>query len=300
MNPLLEHQLHLTRRQFFGYVGPAPRRPRRWRCWLGERPRRSSGRPRERMHPPLPGLPHFAPKAKAVIYLHMNGGPAQLDLWDYKPKLERVLRQGPARQRPQGPADHDDDQRPGAASRSPRRCSSSRSTASAARWVSELLPHTAKMRRRHRAGQDGPHQCDQPRPGLHVRDDRQRGARQAEPRLVAGLRPGQREQRPAGVRRAHADAGRRGQRRRRCSRACGASGFLPGKYTRRGAARASATRCCTCRTRRASSRADRRAMLDALGELNQRQLRAASATRRRRRASPSTRWRSGCSPACRN
>src|SRR3954451_8277398 len=40
-----------------------------------------------RMHPPLPGLPHFAPKAKAIIYLHMNGGPAQLDTWDYKPKL---------------------------------------------------------------------------------------------------------------------------------------------------------------------------------------------------------------------
>jgi hypothetical protein len=34
-----------------------------------------------------PGLPHFPPKAKAVIYLHMNGGPAQMDLWDYKPQL---------------------------------------------------------------------------------------------------------------------------------------------------------------------------------------------------------------------
>src|SRR5207244_2628216 len=31
--------------------------------------------------------PHFAPKAKAIIYLHMNGGPAQLETWDYKPKL---------------------------------------------------------------------------------------------------------------------------------------------------------------------------------------------------------------------
>ena len=40
------------------------------------------------VHPPLPGLPHFAPKAKAVIYLHMNGGPSQLDLWDYKPGLK--------------------------------------------------------------------------------------------------------------------------------------------------------------------------------------------------------------------
>ena len=39
------------------------------------------------MHPALDGLPHFAPKAKAVIYLHMNGGPSQLDTWDYKPGL---------------------------------------------------------------------------------------------------------------------------------------------------------------------------------------------------------------------
>jgi hypothetical protein len=36
---------------------------------------------------PLPGLAHFAPKAKHVIYLHMVGGPSQLDLYDYKPKM---------------------------------------------------------------------------------------------------------------------------------------------------------------------------------------------------------------------
>jgi Protein of unknown function (DUF1501) len=36
---------------------------------------------------PMRGLPHFAPKAKRVIYLLMNGGPSQLDLFDYKPKL---------------------------------------------------------------------------------------------------------------------------------------------------------------------------------------------------------------------
>lgn len=39
------------------------------------------------VHPALPGLPHFAPKAKAIIYLHLNGGPPQHDTWDYKPKL---------------------------------------------------------------------------------------------------------------------------------------------------------------------------------------------------------------------
>lgn len=35
----------------------------------------------------LPDLPHFAPKAKRVIYLFMSGAPSQLDMWDYKPKM---------------------------------------------------------------------------------------------------------------------------------------------------------------------------------------------------------------------
>ncbi|MSU62687.1 MAG: DUF1501 domain-containing protein [Pedosphaera sp.] len=34
--------------------------------------------------------PHFAPKAKAVIYLHMAGAPSQLDLLDFKPKLKQL------------------------------------------------------------------------------------------------------------------------------------------------------------------------------------------------------------------
>jgi hypothetical protein len=32
-------------------------------------------------------LPHFAPKAKRVIYLHLTGSPPNLDLFDYKPEL---------------------------------------------------------------------------------------------------------------------------------------------------------------------------------------------------------------------
>jgi len=38
----------------------------------------------------LPTLPHFAPKAKQVIYLHMVGGPAQMDLFDYKPQMQAM------------------------------------------------------------------------------------------------------------------------------------------------------------------------------------------------------------------
>ncbi|MCC6368199.1 MAG: DUF1501 domain-containing protein [Bryobacterales bacterium] len=36
----------------------------------------------------LPGLPHFPPKAKRVIYLHMVGAPPQMDLLDYKPGMK--------------------------------------------------------------------------------------------------------------------------------------------------------------------------------------------------------------------
>jgi hypothetical protein len=35
----------------------------------------------------LPSLPHFPPKAKRAIYLFMNGGPSQMDLFDYKPRM---------------------------------------------------------------------------------------------------------------------------------------------------------------------------------------------------------------------
>ena len=36
----------------------------------------------------LPSLPHFAPKAKRCIYLHMMGAPPQMDLLDHKPKMK--------------------------------------------------------------------------------------------------------------------------------------------------------------------------------------------------------------------
>lgn len=40
--------------------------------------------------PLLPRAPHFAPKAKHIIYLHMAGAPSQLDLLDFKPKLREL------------------------------------------------------------------------------------------------------------------------------------------------------------------------------------------------------------------
>jgi hypothetical protein len=39
----------------------------------------------------LADLPHFAPRAKRAIYLFMNGGPSQMDLFDYKPAMDKLF-----------------------------------------------------------------------------------------------------------------------------------------------------------------------------------------------------------------
>ncbi len=41
------------------------------------------------LNPMAPRLPHFAPKAKRVIWLFINGGPSHVDTWDYKPELAK-------------------------------------------------------------------------------------------------------------------------------------------------------------------------------------------------------------------
>ena len=86
MKILQDQLLAMTRRQFFGSSGI-----RLGGVAMGVSAASSllaadSGTA-NRMHPALPGLPNFPPKATNVIYLHMNGGPAQMDLWDYKPNL---------------------------------------------------------------------------------------------------------------------------------------------------------------------------------------------------------------------
>ncbi len=87
MDPQTEFAIQQTRRHFFGDSGL-----RLGGLALGMLAGSQILNPRvaqadERVHPPLPGLPHFAPKAKALIYLHFNGGPPQHDTWDYKPGL---------------------------------------------------------------------------------------------------------------------------------------------------------------------------------------------------------------------
>ena len=88
MNPLFESNLLQTRRQFF--AGPGLRfGGMALAAMLGGKLGGSSAYAAEgtRVFPPLTGMPHHKPTAKSIIYLHMNGGPSQIDMWDYKPKL---------------------------------------------------------------------------------------------------------------------------------------------------------------------------------------------------------------------
>ncbi len=83
MNPLLDLQVLQTRRQFFGNSGV-----RLGSVALGSMLGAGGKAFAAQMNPALADLPHFAPKAKSIIYLHMNGAPSQIDLWDYKPNLQ--------------------------------------------------------------------------------------------------------------------------------------------------------------------------------------------------------------------
>ena len=85
MNPFDEHKLLLTRRHLLG----------RTAVGIGAAalaslldPRLSSGSDTGKAGSTgASRAPHFAPKAKRVIYLFMSGGPSQIDLFDYKPAL---------------------------------------------------------------------------------------------------------------------------------------------------------------------------------------------------------------------
>lgn len=82
MNPQLEILQHQTRRHFFkqcsmGLGGVA----------LGNMLATDAPALEALDNPLLPKLPHFAPKAKRVIYLHLTGSPPHLDMWDHKPEL---------------------------------------------------------------------------------------------------------------------------------------------------------------------------------------------------------------------
>jgi len=95
-------------------------------------------------HGGLPGLPHFAPKVRRVIYLFQSGGPACQDLFDYKPLLNEKNGE-PLPEQVRGT------QRLTGMSANQAVLPLAGSVFAFARhgksgaWVSELLPHTARV-----------------------------------------------------------------------------------------------------------------------------------------------------------
>ena len=87
MNPKLERHLSLTRRQFFGRTatGIGPLALSSLLSHEGYATTQGS----VESAGGLPGLPHFAPSAKRVIYLFQSGAPSQIDLFDHKPLLSK-------------------------------------------------------------------------------------------------------------------------------------------------------------------------------------------------------------------
>lgn len=85
MNPLEEHQMACTRRSFLGGSGSL----------LGGAALASLAGPLVSSQSAVSsggavGVPHFAPKAKRVIYMFMSGGPSHIDLFDFKPIMRKL------------------------------------------------------------------------------------------------------------------------------------------------------------------------------------------------------------------
>ena len=148
MDRFQEQRTLLTRRHFFGGsamgLGTAALASLLGQEFATAAPTASLGDGQPQGIGGLPGLPHFAPKAKRAIFLFMAGGPSQIDMFDYKPELDDLfdtelpdsIRQG---QRlttmtsgqarfPIAPSKY-----------------SFRQYGQSGAWVSELMPYTARM-----------------------------------------------------------------------------------------------------------------------------------------------------------
>src|SRR3989449_9464626 len=142
MDPQHEFRLRMTRRQFFGRTSMGIGVPA-----LASLLAPGAFAANEGINPKtggLPDLPHFAPKDKRVIFLHQSGAPSQIELFDYKPKLRELhgtelpdtVRRG---QRITGMTSGQSSF-PVAAP-----VFKFEQHGQAGTWVSELLPHTAKI-----------------------------------------------------------------------------------------------------------------------------------------------------------
>ncbi len=85
-HPLEQHYLDMTRRRFFGTAAKGIGAGLGGLALASLLGAATPGNPAGFYSGPSP---HFRPKAKRVIYMHMEGAPSQLDLYDYKPDLRR-------------------------------------------------------------------------------------------------------------------------------------------------------------------------------------------------------------------
>jgi hypothetical protein len=130
MTHLHDHALNLTRRRFLGTTALTLGEPAFQSLMAAE-----TG---------LPSLPHFAPKAKRVIYMMQTGGPSHVDLFDDKPELRKRRNQ-----------DIPDSVLGGlrlttmTANQKIKPCLPAawggRERGQSGMWVSDLLPHTASI-----------------------------------------------------------------------------------------------------------------------------------------------------------
>lgn len=129
-----ELKLAQTRRHFFGRLSTG----------IGTAALAAMFSDQARAEGGVEGIPHFPPTAKRVILLHQSGGPSQLDLFDYKPSMKKL-------QGTELPSSIRNGQRiTGMTSgQSSFPVASSmfqfQQYGQSGAWVSELLPHTAKI-----------------------------------------------------------------------------------------------------------------------------------------------------------
>jgi uncharacterized protein (DUF1501 family) len=143
MDPIRERELLLTRRHFFGRGGKSVAASLGYgalaHVLAGDGQRGALG------------ALHFAPRAKRIIYLHMMGGPSQLDLFDYKPRLRELAGQD-LRKMPEIYQNQRITGMTSGQSSLPLVPSKYRFTkhdnGGDGLWVSELLPYTAKIAKR--------------------------------------------------------------------------------------------------------------------------------------------------------
>jgi hypothetical protein len=148
MDPLRERQMLMTRRHFFGRsatgIGAAALASTMNPALLQAGGSAASQVATSQNDSGVLGAPHFAPKAKRVIYLFMSGAPSQLDLFDYKPGLGEFFNKDLPDSIRKG-------QRLTTMTSGQKRFPVAPSVFNFAQhgkggaWISELLPHTASV-----------------------------------------------------------------------------------------------------------------------------------------------------------